>query len=458
MRGPGVSVVDLVWESERTYPDPLRDISVEVAFTSPAGRRVEAPAFWDGDRRWRVRAPLDEAGVWLYRVTASRRDDAGLHDRYGRCRVSAESAAPPAVTVDGRCLRDQAGHPWLLLGDASWDLLGSAGDDVWPRYVGVRRLQGFTALQCLLLPSVGSGAPRPVERVGGGLRPLPARLERLERRLELLVRNGLVPVLALFPAGAPDDLGNTLTEAEAIRLGRYLAARFGAVNPLWLVAVGADCAGGPGQRWARIGHAIFGGGAAPAGILPRRGQVPSADLTGGPWVRFIALAGPVPGGDLPDWPARPLLELETSPAGAQDGAEAFRAEIYRALLGLVAAGIGFAASPGDGPVQTAGTRVVSHLRGLLADIPWAELRPAPDAVRSVGPGPGAVAARTRDGRHLLVYVPEGARLSLAPGTIRRRSTARWFSPASGSWCAAGPGTPSTPCDTRDWLLHMRDAP
>lgn len=444
-----MSVADLTWRSAQAYRDPYRDVAVEVAFTAPSGRRVEVCAFWDGGDRWRARLALDEAGVWLYRATASRRDDRGLHDRSGRCRCT--TPVPRAVTVSPGTpyFQGQDGLPWLVVGDAAWEALGATEADAWSPYLGLRRLQGFTAIHTLLLPRVGPGWV--TVDAAGRPEPQPERLAQLERQLEAVVSHGLVPVLGIFPAARPEDWGNRLPEAEAVRLGRYLVARLAALRPLWLLAVGADCTMPHAARWARIGAEIFPTPSEPVvGILPRAGT-PDHALVGQPWLRFLALAGTSDIGH----DSRPVLvfnALERS--GATPHRE--RAFFYSALLGGPVGGLSVAPAAAA-LLDTAGTRAVSGLRRLLAGVPWAELRPVPSVLVECGGGPPPVAARTRDGQHLLVYVPVGAALRLAADAIPPAATARWINPAAGSWCRADPADLAPPLAGQDWLLHVAAA-
>lgn len=444
-----MSVVDLTWRSALSYPDPYRDVAVEVAFTAPSGRRVEVDAFWDGGDRWRARMALDEAGVWLYRATASRRDDRGLHDRYGRCRCTFPAAPAVTVSADTPYFQGQDGRPCLVVGDATWEALGTTEAEAWGVYLGLRRLQGFTAVHTLLLPRAGT--PWVTVDAEGRPQPQPGRLAQLERRLDAVVAHGLLPVLGIFPAVGPEDWGNRLAEPEAVRLGRYFVARFAALRPLWLLAVGADCAVPHAARWARIGAEIFSAGGAPmAGILPRAG-IPESTLDAQPWLRFLALPATVTVGRGP----RPILLLDAVERSGASPATA-RAFFYRALLGGPVGGLSVAPTA-SAFLDTAGTRAVTRLRSVLAGVPWTELRPAPSVLAECGGEPAAVAARTRDGRDLVVYVPVGAALRLADGALPRAASARWINPAAGSWWRADPSSLVPPPAGQDWLLHIHGA-
>jgi len=45
-------------------PNPFLDIIISAVFASPSGKRAVVPAFYDGNRTWRVRFSPDETGDW----------------------------------------------------------------------------------------------------------------------------------------------------------------------------------------------------------------------------------------------------------------------------------------------------------------------------------------------------------------------------------------------------------
>lgn len=61
----------ITFESANTYPNPLIAAELNVLFTSPSGKQVVVPGFWDGGRTWRVRFAPTEYGVWKYVSTCS---------------------------------------------------------------------------------------------------------------------------------------------------------------------------------------------------------------------------------------------------------------------------------------------------------------------------------------------------------------------------------------------------
>lgn len=436
--------VELAWTSTIDYADPYRDVEVTAAFTSPSGRRVEVPAFWDGGARWRARIALDEPGTWLYRVTASRRDDRGLHDRYGRCRC--QLPAPPRSL--SRDLTTRAGperDPLPLVVDGSWEAWATLPAAEWGPYLGLRRLQGFTALQALLLPCRDARGRTSV--TADGLRPSPGQFVEVEARMRAVRRHHLVPVLGLFAGEAWAGAAPSAPEAEALRLGRHLLARFAAFRPVWVLAVGANCTGAAGARWARVGAALCAtdpGG--PMGILPR-GLV-DPQLAEAPWLAFVAHQGPL--GPLP--PGRPRVVLNTLQRSRETPAQE-RYRLYGAILNGAAA-VSLPPAPAA-PLESPGTAAVRGLRRLLAALPGSALRPAPELVAASSGDPAPLAARSRDGQDIVVYVPVGSTLRLATGGLPARIAGRWINPGAGSWWRADLANLVPPAHGQDWLLHLR---
>lgn len=74
---------EITFESANPYTNPLIAAELNVLFTSPSGKQVVVPGFWDGGRTWRVRFAPTEYGVWKYVSTCSDISDGGLHGKRG---------------------------------------------------------------------------------------------------------------------------------------------------------------------------------------------------------------------------------------------------------------------------------------------------------------------------------------------------------------------------------------
>ena len=100
----------------------------------------------------------------------------------------------------------------------------------------------------------------------------PQFYQRLDGKVAAVSEQGLVPALVLLWALTPTDPGHYLPVDDAIRLARYLVARYAAFRPIWIL--GGDGRYRAVRRWRRIGRAVFdrrrvgkrnGGRVAPAG-------------------------------------------------------------------------------------------------------------------------------------------------------------------------------------------------
>lgn len=68
------SLYEASLESNRTYQDPFRDVSLETTFTRPDGSTVRFWGFYDGGQTWRIRFMPDQVGRW--KVSAAFSDGA----------------------------------------------------------------------------------------------------------------------------------------------------------------------------------------------------------------------------------------------------------------------------------------------------------------------------------------------------------------------------------------------
>ena len=160
----------------------------------------------------------------------------------------------------------------------------------------------------------------------------PAFFQRLDRKLEAMNQAGLlgVPVMLWAAEWGDADImavnpGLTLPEDQAIRLARYMRARWEAYSVAWILNGDGLYHGANAERWRRIGQAVFGQRPhAPVSLHPggRQWNLPEFQEAG--WLDLIgyqsshtddprALAWLVGGPPATDWtlpPHRPFINLE----------------------------------------------------------------------------------------------------------------------------------------------------
>src|SRR5262249_17764160 len=134
--------------------NPAQDAVLTVAFTSPTGEKLKLPAFWDGEKTWRVRFAPTQTGEWKFETTCSDSNNSGLHHQSGSFRVTPATGktrfsqhGPIRVAPDGRYFTHDDGTPFFWMADTAWNgpLLSSSSE--WDQYVKERSRQKFTAVQ-----------------------------------------------------------------------------------------------------------------------------------------------------------------------------------------------------------------------------------------------------------------------------------------------------------------------
>jgi len=243
--------VEFTLRAGQRYANPYTDVTVTATFEHESGTTHEVPGFWDGDGEWRVRFAPTEPGRWNYEVDSDR-DDAGLvaEGRFD----AVEYAGPNALRrhgflrTDGRHLVHDDGTPFFWLADTAWSAGAKASAAEWERYLTARGDQGFNVVQVNALPQ--HDASRPWDRLPFGEcwdldDPDPSYFRALDDRVAAAHDRGFVPALVALwfnyaPGTWPDwdsaDVRHPMDETQAARLGRYLAARYGAFGPAWLVS------------------------------------------------------------------------------------------------------------------------------------------------------------------------------------------------------------------------------
>jgi hypothetical protein len=498
------AVYEAALEGSHEYDNPFWDVTVDVHLTAPSGARHSVEAFWDGARTWRVRFSPDEVGMWRWMSDCSDDANAGLHAQEGAFECVSFTGdnpiyrhGPLRLAADGHHLEHADDTPFFWLGNTAWNAVMTAEEADWNAYLRLRRQQGFAAIQfvstqfrALTVGQRGLTAFEGTERI----RLRPEFFRRMDPKVDAINAHGMIAVPVALWAFGPGDPGQALAEADAIRLARYLLARWGAHQTIWILGSDGPFSGDDAERWRRIGRAAFGDRhdrlvtMLPRGLVWLGNEFRHED--------WFDVAGYQSGhGDAPhdlrwlvlgpparDWctePVRPSINLEPNFEGhlSYQGRTRFtdyhvRRAAYWSLLVAPPAGWIYANNPTWvwseettvpedhphlGPVEpwregltTPGLRSMEVLRRLFDDLPWWRLRPAPELLTEQpgerDPRLFVAAARTVEGTLVLVYLP-GAGLSdaayLTPawiarspsgGHILRLDTSGLRRPAVARWC------------------------
>jgi len=505
------NVFEARMESAHDYDNSFWDVTVQVHLTAPSGRQCTVDAFWDGARTWRVRFCPDETGEWQWK---SESGEAGLNGQQGSFYCVPYTGdnllyqhGPPRLSDNRRYFVHADGSPFFWLSDTAWNGVLRSKEEDWNRYLQTRQQQGFTAIQFVSTPWRAYSQGPHGERAFTGterIRIHPEFFQRLDPKVAAINEHGLVAAPVMLWAFGKEDPGQALSEGDAIRLARYLVARWGAHQVVWILAGDGDYQGERSERWKCIGEAAFGDRHdRPVTMHPRGQQWVGDEFRGEAWFDFIGYQSGH--GDSPDhlrwlvmgppakeWdkePPLPVVNLEpnyeTHPA--YHSKRRFtdfevRRAAYWSLLVAPSAGVTFGhnaiwvwaeepevpeghprigtVAPWREGLDTPGVRSMGCLRRFFDPLPWWSLRPAPELLAEQ-PGEGnpqcfVAAARTEGGELAVVYLSQGGDLPLRLESLKRPAVARWFNPRTGEWTDGGTVEEALPIltapDSNDWGL------
>lgn len=480
-------------ESVLDYPNPAQDVQVSVEFESN-GQKKTVEAFWDGGTTWRVRFSPDFRGHWTWRSRGSRCEDSGLHDRSGEFESSEKASlksplhhGPLQVSPTGRFLNHADGEPFFWMGDTAWNgaLLSEESD--WATYLADRAKKGFNVVQFVAtqwIGSAGDATGRPAYLGQKRIQIEPAFFRRLDRRVDMINEFGMVaaPVLVWTAAWNPDSVhlnpGTTLSNGQLIVLARYLVARYGAHQLVWILAGDGIYTGDEAERWRRIGRAGLSFTNRVATIHPGGKVWVAPEFRRESWFHFNAYQsshgtdddtfrwinqGP-PGADWQTEPILPHINLEpcyedhiAMTSGKRIDAHDVRRACYWSLLAAPTAGITYGAhgvwswetspalplshprsgiaKPWHEAIALPGSDCMTHLKAIFTTLDWWRLCPCPELL-SFQPGKElparfVSAACSQDRDLAMIYCPDGGPIQLKIGFISNTVSAQCFNPEDG---------------------------
>jgi hypothetical protein len=505
------------WERAFTAQETAApDLDLTVEFTSPSGKARNVRGFWDGGATWRVRFSPGEAGSWKYR-THSQPKVPGLDGQAGdfACNKSGGAKSPflrhgaIRVSANGRHLEHADGTPFFWLGDTVWygAILSTAQD--WETYLNDREGTTFSVVHFnVVAPRNGVASDENGEISFTGVEKIqinPRFYQRLDRRIDAVNAHGLLAAIVQTWGLRKEDSGNFLPEPQLIRLMQYLEARYGANHVAWILTGDANYEGEQGERFKRVGRAVFGDRPhAPTTLHPAGMLFPFEAFRDEKWLDFLIYqsghgddartlqwihSGPVSS----FWqksPARPLINLEP-PYEGHLGYQSrkphtdyvTRRAIYWSLLNAPTAGVTYGAHgvwswhtkagepPTDHPttgiaktwreaLPFPGSTQMKYLGAMFRSIAWWELAPD-EQLLSAQPGGDdptrhVSASRSEKGDLALLYLPVGGSVALRPDVLAPGLRAEWFDPRNGERSAAKEAAAHTFAapDDKDWVLLL----
>lgn len=487
--------------SPRSYENPVQDAQVEVEFTAPDGERRTVAAFWDGGQAWRVRFSPDQKGKWTYRTQSTPADDSGLNGQAGEFTCVAYTGQNPLyrhgvlrLAENRRHLAHADGTPFFWLSDTAWNGALKADARNWDTYLSDRAAKGFTAIQFVMTQWLAAAGNADLRLAYLGREKIsidPAFFRWMDRRVDALNAHGLVAAPVLIWAAHWNkrtlDLnpGTSLPDDQIIVLARYMVARYGAHQVIWILAGDSDYRGERAERWRKIGRAVLGDHPSRLATIHPAGETWVGDeFRHESWYSFIGYQSGhgdsdadfrwlTDGPPSQDWravPVLPILNLEPNYEAHRGythrkpfDAHAVRRAAYWSLLVSPPAGVSYGAHgiwswelspeepmnhPGTGvarpwfeAMNLPGSTSMRHLKALFSSLDWWTLLPDQELVAEqpgvVSPQNFIAAAKSEDGNVALVYIPEGGKVTLKVEGIKLPAAAQWFDPTTGTRSSAG---------------------
>ncbi len=515
---------EIAFSAARSYAAPFQEVDLRVTFYAPDGERFTVPGFWNGGRDWRVRFAPNLAGTWSYRTFCSNTNDTGLHGRTGDFLCTAPRGdnrftqhGPVKVARDGRHLIHDDLTPFLWVADTAWNGVLKSTPEDWAHYIRTRSEQGFNAVQWVTTQwraaPTGDLEGRPAFTGTDKIEPNHEFFARLDQHAALLTRAGLlnVPVLLWSIGGGSDpkvNPGFSLPEDQAIKLARYMVARWQALPVVWILPGDGDYRGDKAERWKRIGRAVFGDiHHAPTMLHPGGQHWNLPEFQNEDWLDIVGYQSGHGDGDAAwrwtfegpptrDWrrePPRPFINLEPPyenhlayQSRKPHPPENVRKTMYWSLLNAPTAGVSYGGhgvwgwDDGTGePADHTGTGTplpwrealkmpaaeqVRHLASFFGGIAFWKLRPAPEMLAkqpgNESPERFVAMSRSEEGEFAVAYVPMDRAIELKLNQLPPRPQITWINPRDGTRSpAVGVVTETslqlpTPA-AGDWLLHIR---
>ena len=514
--GPAVELWG-VWDEAFTAANANpRETELTVKLRSPGGAQREIEGFWDGGSNWRARFMPTEPGAWQYETqwdspAGSQPGPAGTFV----C-VRAETSknpllqhGPVKVSSDGRYFEHADGTPFFWLVDTVWNGALLSDDAGWQNYLDDRVAKQFSGAQFVITQwrTALTNAEGQVAYTGfDDIEIHPEFFARLDRRISEVNAKGLlaVPVLLWVPGEKESNPGNLPVE-QAIRLARYMVARYHAHHVIWFLGGDSAYDGEHTERWKSIGRGVFGDREhAPVFLHPRGMHWPWDAFRDEGWLSALGYqsghgdnaetlawihSGPVAQG----WeqgPAKPIVNLEppyedhiSYHSRERHSAYNVRRATYWSLLNAPTAGATYGAhgvwswqtaaavplnhdrsgeaKPWQEAIQLPGSEHMRYMAELFASLPWWRLRPVQSLLTAQpgakDPAQFVSAALSADNDAAVFYLPVGGAIRVSNEVLPEGlSQAEWFDPRTGQRSPAEgtEGRYQAP-SSEDWVLTLR---
>lgn len=244
------TVIEIKFQSQKIYQNSFMDVILDVEFTYPDGTKMIVPSFWAGGNEWRVRFASAHTGNYTYRTICNKGENTDLSGVEGTVEVASYTGdnplykyGPVGIAADNRHFEHQDGTPFLWLADTWWKALSKRL--TWDGFQELcidRYTKGFNAVQIVCGPYPDEDAFDPGWANEGGMpyhnreytKINPEYFNYADRRIDLLVETGLMPVLVGAWGRSDCDSMKVAGVPGLKRHWRYLIARYAAYPLVWI--------------------------------------------------------------------------------------------------------------------------------------------------------------------------------------------------------------------------------
>jgi hypothetical protein len=266
---------ELTFTSSAVYENPVQEVrSFEIVFTAPSGSKKTINGFWDGGTTWKARFMPYETGSWTFETKCSDTKNSGLNGQKGSfaCRQNAEQkdiyVHGPIINPKGTFhLRHSDGTPYFWLACTAWNGALKSTEAEWDQYLQQRINNSYSAIQFVTTQWRGcdKSSEGLVAFTGSGRISInPDFFRLIDRKIDKINEYGLVAapvILWALQNGSGRELspGYYLPDDQAILLAKYIVARYGGNQVVWMLGGDGIYTGSYEQRWKTIGKAVFDG-------------------------------------------------------------------------------------------------------------------------------------------------------------------------------------------------------
>ncbi len=484
---------EVAFESQNSYENPLYDITEFYAlFRSPSGKKIRINGFWDGGDEWKIRLMPDELGSWTYLTSCSDTLNKGMHGVAGSFECI-ENRSELDLHAHGRVdramgsyhLNHEDGTPFFWQGCTAWNGGLKSTEEEWEEYLGQRSEHGYNVIQLVGTQWRGcdKNSQGEVAFTGCGKITLnPGFFQHFDEKMNRVNAHGHVAGLVLLwalPFGPGTELspGYYLPDREAIKLARYMVARYGAHHVAWILGGDGRYVGELEDRWMHIGREVFKDKPQGLSMLHPHGRSWVGEIYGkeswydmdgyqsshGTGKRTVEFINKIIAEGWKLNPPKPVINLE--PCYEQIGNSIFEDDVRNACYWSVFAtppgGITYGAdgiwpwiregekplnhrynpevSTWDKAIDLPGSIQVGFLGGFMREFEWWDLRPA-QALLLEQPGNDNFrkhisVLKSLDNQTVLVYLPQKLELELRLPAGKHYHS-RWFDAVEGRYTEA----------------------